>query len=87
MEPIRGVMIAIGRFYFIEWRIVRLMGSLAVILVIVLAVVVDYFLLDGNRKRWGWMKNWSKLNKSIFFLGFVAVSLFIYLGLSVEYFY
>lgn len=61
------------------------MASIMVVLVILLTVVVDYFWLDANRKRWGWMENWSKLNKSIFFFGFVAVSLLIYLVLSGEY--
>ncbi|UOR12903.1 hypothetical protein [Halobacillus amylolyticus] len=61
------------------------MGSFAALLIILLAAVVDFFWIDVDRKRWGWMKNWSKFHKVLFFSGFIAVSIIIYVGLSLEY--
>ncbi|ELK44849.1 hypothetical protein [Halobacillus sp. BAB-2008] len=61
------------------------MGAITVVLVILLAVVVDFFWLDVDQRRWGWMKNWSKLQKGLFFAGFAAAALLIYAGLSLEY--
>lgn len=61
------------------------MGSFVIFLIIVLTVIIDCYWLDTDRKRWGWMKNWSNLNKVIFFSGFIIVSSLIYLGLSVKY--
>ncbi|WP_449354293.1 hypothetical protein ACUL41_13605 [Virgibacillus natechei] len=58
------------------------MKPFAVILIVVLAVIVDVFWFDIDRKRWGWMKNWSNLNKTLFFSGFIVVSGLIYVGLS-----
>lgn len=58
------------------------MAPIAVILIVVLAVIVDVFWFDIDRKRWGWMKNWSNLNKVLFFSGFIVVSGVIYFGLS-----
>jgi uncharacterized metal-binding protein len=62
------------------------MSSFIIVLIIVLAVLVDFFCLDVDRKRWGWMKSWSKIQKVIFFVFFIALSLAIYFGLSTEYF-
>jgi uncharacterized metal-binding protein len=62
------------------------MSSFIIVLIIVLAVLVDFFWLDVDGKRWGWMKNWSKIQKIIFFVFFIVISLAIYLGLSTEYF-
>ncbi|GAB3063177.1 hypothetical protein GCM10027286_28380 [Virgibacillus ainsalahensis] len=61
------------------------MGIFAAFLVIVLTVIVDFLWLDVDRKRWGWMKNWTKFQKGLFFSGFIAVSVLIYVGLSLEY--
>ncbi|WP_163528842.1 hypothetical protein [Halobacillus ihumii] len=61
------------------------MGAFSAFLLIIVAVVVDFFWIDVDRKRWGWMKNWSKFNKVLFFSGFIAVSLIIYVGVSLEY--
>jgi hypothetical protein len=44
--------------------------------------VIDFYYFDHTRKRWGWMKSWSKLRKGLFFSGFLAAALFIYLGIS-----
>ncbi|WP_079526098.1 hypothetical protein [Halobacillus hunanensis] len=62
------------------------MGAFSAFLLIIVAVTVDFFWVDVDRKRWGWMKNWSKFNKVLFFSGFIAVSLIIYVGISLEYF-
>lgn len=62
------------------------MSPIIVLLIIVLAVIMDYFLFDVDKKRWGWMKNWSNLKKVMFFSSFVVVSVVIYLGLSLEFF-
>lgn len=61
------------------------MSPFIALFIIVLAVLADYFLFDVDKKRWGWMKNWSKLNKGLFFSGFTVVTVLIYLGLSFKY--
>ncbi|MBB6447873.1 hypothetical protein [Bacillus benzoevorans] len=61
------------------------MSPIIVLLIIVLAVIMDYFWFDVDKKRWGWMKNWSKFKKIMFFSSFVVVSVIIYLGLSLEF--
>ena len=62
------------------------MGSFVVFLIIIfLTVIADFFWLDSDRKRWGWMKTWSNQNKVIFFSGFILVSSLIYFGLSINY--
>jgi hypothetical protein len=58
------------------------MNSFLILLILIFTVVIDYYWLDTNRKRWGWMKNWSTIYKVLFFSGFIAVSSLIYLGLS-----
>lgn len=62
------------------------MSPFIAFLIIILAVLADYFWFDVDKKRWGWMKNWSKLNKGLFFSGFIVISILIYMGLSVKYF-
>jgi hypothetical protein len=61
------------------------MGSFVALGIILLAVVADYYWFDVDKKRWGWMKNWSKFSKGLFFTGFIIVSVLVYLGLSTEY--
>lgn len=58
------------------------MSPIIVLLIIVLAVIMDYLLFDVNKNRWGWMKNWSKFKKVLFFSSFIVASVVIYLGLS-----
>jgi hypothetical protein len=62
------------------------MSSFIIVLIIALAVLVDFFWLDVDRKRWDWMRSWSKIQKIIFFGFFIVISLAIYFGLSTEYF-
>lgn len=62
------------------------MSLFGIFLIIVLTVLVDCFFLDVNKKRWGWMKNWTNLSKRFFFVGFIIVSVLIYIGLSNKYF-
>ncbi|SHM44715.1 hypothetical protein [Gracilibacillus kekensis] len=62
------------------------MSTFAAIIIIVLAVLVDYFWLDYDKKRWGWMKKWSKRNKGLLFIGFIFATGLIYFGLSLSYF-
>ncbi|MDZ5472350.1 hypothetical protein SM124_11385 [Bacillus sp. 31A1R] len=62
------------------------MNSFLIFLILILTVVIDYYWLDTDLKRWGWMKKWSNRNKVLFFTGFIAVSGLIYLGLSIKYF-
>ena len=62
------------------------MSPVIVLLIIVIAVIADYFLFDINKKRWGWMKNWSNLQKVLFFSSFVVSSVVIYFGLSLKFF-
>lgn len=60
------------------------MSLIIVLLIIVLAVMMDYFLFGVDKKRWGWMKNWPKVIKVIFFSSLIAASVVIYLALSLE---
>ncbi|MEH7386409.1 hypothetical protein V7147_13530 [Bacillus sp. JJ1521] len=62
------------------------MSPFIALFILVLAVLADYFWLDVDKKRWGWMKNWSKQNKVLFFSGFTVVTVLIYFGLSIKYF-
>jgi len=62
------------------------MSSFVVIFIIVLAVIADFYWFDVDKKRWGWMKNWSNLQKVLFFSGFAVVSGLIYVGLSLGFF-
>jgi hypothetical protein len=61
------------------------MSSFIIVLIIVLAVLIDFLWLDVDRKRWGWMRSSSKIQKIIFFVFFIVISLAIYFGLSTEY--
>ena len=61
------------------------MSPIIVLLIIVLAVIMDYFLFDVDKKGWGWMKNWSNFKKAMFFSSFVVASVVIYFGLSLEF--
>lgn len=61
------------------------MGAFTVYLILIAAIVFDFFWLDVEQKRWGWMKNWSRLHKGLFFSGFIAVTACIYIGLSLNY--
>ncbi|MBD8069579.1 hypothetical protein [Bacillus sp. PS06] len=58
------------------------MRLIVALLVILLVVVTDYFWFDVDKKRWGWMKKWSRFSKALFAGGFVIVSVLIYVGLS-----
>ncbi len=62
------------------------MQAIIAALVIIVAIIADYFWFDVSEKRWGWMRGWSTRNKVLFFSGFLVVSALIYLGLSTEYF-
>ncbi|MFE8699777.1 hypothetical protein ACFYKX_03970 [Cytobacillus sp. FJAT-54145] len=62
------------------------MNSFLIFLILILTVVIDYYWLDTDLKRWGWMKKRSKRNKVLFSTGFIAISGLIYLGLSIKYF-
>ncbi len=64
----------------------NILETLPVLLIIILVVVVDFFWLDIDRKRWGWMKDWDKYQKGLFFAGFIILSFLIYLGLSMNFF-
>jgi|tagenome__1003787_1003787.scaffolds.fasta_scaffold17146183_1 hypothetical protein len=65
---------------------ISIVSPIIVLLIIVLAVIMDYFLFDVDKKRWGWMKNWSKFKKVMFFSSFIVASVVVYLGLSLEFF-
>lgn len=43
------------------------MSPFLALFIILFAIVADYFWFDTDKKRWGWMKNWSKLSKGLFF--------------------
>ncbi|MCP3738036.1 hypothetical protein, partial [Rossellomorea sp. BNER] len=79
------VIIDINIYWIIGKRRINSVGSFLVFLIIILTVIADYYWFDTDRKRWGWMKNWSNPNKVIFFSGFTIVSSLIYLALSIKY--
>ena len=62
------------------------MSPIIIAIIIITAVLVDYFWFDIDKKRWGWMNKWSNLNKVLFFSGVFIVSALIYFGLSIKYF-
>lgn len=62
------------------------MNPLIVIMIIGLAVLIDCFWLDVNKKRWGWMKNWTSFSKRMFFSAFIIVSVLLYFAISAVYF-
>ncbi|WP_404430916.1 hypothetical protein [Sutcliffiella horikoshii] len=62
------------------------MNYLLIFIILIFTVFIDYYWLDTDRKRWGWMKDWSTRNKVLFFSGFIAVSSLIYWGLSYKHF-
>ncbi|MGN8843566.1 hypothetical protein ACTNDN_12200 [Niallia sp. HCP3S3_B10] len=62
------------------------MNPIIVIIIIDLTVLIDCFWFDVNKKRWGWMNNWTSLSKWIFFSAFIIVSVLIYVGISAVYF-
>ena len=43
------------------------MNPFIAIFIIVVTILADYLWFDVDKKRWGWMKNWSKLSKGLFF--------------------
>ncbi|MFZ0369516.1 MAG: hypothetical protein WAM07_07935 [Halobacillus sp.] len=59
------------------------MEIVAALFVIVLAVVADFFWFDVDRKRWGWMKKWTKVQRAMFLTGLVTISFIVYLGMSI----
>ncbi len=62
------------------------MSPIIIAIIMMAAVLADYLWFDMDRKRWGWMNSWSKLNKALFFSSVLIVSALIYFGLSVKYF-
>ena len=61
------------------------MGILATLIIIILVVIADVFMFDKDRKRWGWMKEWTIVQKLIFFTIFIIVSFAIYFFISAKY--
>ena len=55
------------------------------LLIIAVAVVTDYFWFDSYGNRWGWMKNWSKWKKSVFFSVIIIVGVVTYLADGMKY--
>ena len=61
-----------------------MMTLFAAILIVIMAVVLDFFWFDVDQKRWGWMKNWSMFHRILFFSGFILVSFVIYIGIGLS---
>ncbi|MCM3400229.1 hypothetical protein [Oceanobacillus profundus] len=55
------------------------MDKLLVFLIIVIAVVFDYFWLDREGKRWSWTKNWTKFQKGLLFSAFLILAAITYM--------
>ncbi|SFJ87556.1 hypothetical protein SAMN04488574_13215 [Bacillus sp. 71mf] len=56
------------------------------LLLIILAVLADYYWLDMDSKRWGWFKKGSKKQKAIFFTLVLLVTFIGYILIDIEYF-
>ncbi|MFI8708423.1 hypothetical protein ACIGHG_15325 [Bacillus sp. NPDC077411] len=55
-------------------------------LLILLAVLADYYWLDMDSKRWGWFKKTSKKQKAIFFTFVLLLTFIVYILIDIEYF-
>ncbi|GEN52278.1 hypothetical protein [Halobacillus faecis] len=58
------------------------METAAIVIVIAIAVLLDYFWFDYDRKRWGWMKSWTRIQKGLFLASFFVAATVIYIGMS-----
>ncbi|WP_431803603.1 hypothetical protein [Halobacillus andaensis] len=54
------------------------MGTILAVLIIITAVLLDFFIYV-DRKRWGWMKSWTKYQKGLFFSSFIVVAILFYI--------
>lgn len=54
-------------------------------IIIILVVLADVFMYGKDRKRWGWMKSWTNVQKFIFIAFFIIVSFAIYFVISAKY--
>ncbi|CAM3931031.1 Transmembrane protein [Alkalicoccus chagannorensis] len=61
------------------------MGTLAAVLIIFAAVLIDFYWLDRDKKRWGWMSHWSNYQKAGFFSAFLLLSAIAYTVLSLSF--
>lgn len=62
------------------------MSPFLAFLIISVAIILDYYWFDANKRRWGWMKNWSKLQKRIFiFVVIIAGGVVTYLIPDIQY--
>jgi hypothetical protein len=62
------------------------MELLIIVSILILTILIDYFWIDMERKRWGWLKSSSKRTKIIFFSIFIVISIVIYLGITIDTF-
>lgn len=62
------------------------MTPILVIVILLITLLVDYFWLDINRKRWGWFKNSSKRTRVIIFSLLLLAIFAMYLSGNTHYF-
>lgn len=60
------------------------MRTLTIVVILIVALILDFFWLDASRKRWGWMKGWSNFNKTLFISGVLIAILLIYIRMGVS---
>ncbi|WP_200816547.1 hypothetical protein [Halobacillus sp. Marseille-P3879] len=51
----------------------------AILAVLIITVVLLDFFIYVDRKRWGWMKSWTKYQKGLFFSSFIVVTILFYI--------
>lgn len=56
----------------------KFLGFIAFIAVVLVALIVDFFWLDMESKRWKWLKNRPKSQQFIFFAFFMGASAILY---------
>lgn len=58
------------------------MNSTLALVLIFMFVIGDFLWLDQDNKRWGWLKNWPKSAKIVFFSSFGGILFAFYVVVS-----
>ncbi|RDY69029.1 MULTISPECIES: hypothetical protein [Halobacillus] len=58
------------------------METAGFVIILAIAILLDYLWFDHDRKRWGWMKNWTRIQRGLFLASFFVAAMVIYIGMS-----
>jgi len=53
--------------------------------IVAVCIILDYFWFDNYGKRWGWIKEWSTLQKGLLFLGIAVFGVLVYLVPNIKF--